>query len=65
MLQELGYGLTCEINIVTRVVHDFVKHQKRVSPFMDGVPSADWWVGFLQGGLHSQRESLSTYLLGE
>ena len=45
VLQELGYGLTREI--VTRVVHDFLKDQKRVSPFTDGVPGADWWVGFL------------------
>ena len=44
-LQELGYGLTCDI--VTRVVHAYLQDQKRVSPFRDGVPGADWWEGFL------------------
>ena len=36
VLQELGYGLTREI--VTGVIHNFIKDQRRVSPFKNGYP---------------------------
>ena len=45
VLQELGSGLTREI--VTDVIHNFIKDQRRVSPFKNGYPGPDWWQSFM------------------
>ena len=45
ILQELGYGLTREI--VTDIVHHFIKDEGRLSPFKDGYPGPDWWQSFM------------------
>ena len=45
VLQELGYGLTRQI--VTDVIHHFLKDQGRPSPFKDGSPGPDWWQAFM------------------
>ena len=45
VLQELGYGLTREI--VTDVIHHFLKDQGRLSPFKDSSPGPDWWQAFM------------------
>ena len=45
-MQELGYGLTRDI--VTDIVYNFLRDQKRANPFKDGVPGPDWWQGFLR-----------------
>ena len=43
VLQELGYGLTREI--VTDVIHHFLKDQGWLSPFKDSSPGPDWVAG--------------------
>ena len=51
-LAQCGFGVDCII--VGRVIRDYLRSQKRDTPFKAGVPGKKWWQGFLR-----RRPSLS------